>query len=119
MNRVQLRDDLVMVFSTAELGVLCRRLDVQDEALGGKVPSDKVSSLIGLMERSGRLQELVVEMVRERPHLRHAYAEYLPGDTAVKDTNLDWLDRMAAGEGPAIEEPPTMRWDSDLHESDE
>lgn len=119
MDRVQLRDDLVTVFSTAELQVLCRRLDVQYDVLGGKMPSDKVSSLIGLMERNGRLQELVVEMIRERPHLRHAYAEYLPQDTAVKDTNLDWLDRLAAGEGPAIEEPPTMRWDSDRHESEE
>ncbi len=119
MNRVQLRDDLVTVFSEAELQALCHRLDVQYEMLGGKVPTDKVSSLIGLMERNGRLQELVVEMVQERPHLRHAYADYLPRDTAVQDKNLDWLDRLAAGEGPAIEEPPTMRWDSDMHESDE
>lgn len=118
MDRIQLRDDLVTVFSEDEVQALCRRLDVSYDALGGKSASDKATSLVGLVERNGRLTDLVVEVVRERPHLRHAYAEYLP-ETPIDESRLDWLDRLAAGEGPAIEEPPTMRWDSDNFDKEE
>ena len=118
MDRVQLRDDLVNVFSEDELQALCRRLDVSYEALGGKILADKATSLVGLMARNGRLTDLVVEVIRERPHLRHAYAEYLP-EAPLDESKLNWLDRLAAGEGPAIEEPPTMRWDSDSFDKDE
>ncbi len=117
MDRVQLRDDLVNVFSAEELQALCRRLDVTYDGLGGKTLSDKATSLVGLMARNGRLTDLIVEVIRERPHLRHAYAEYLP-EPSLDESKLDWLDRLAAGEGPAIEEPPTMRWDSDSFENE-
>jgi len=119
MDRTQLRDDMEALFSEAEFQVICRRLDVPVERLGGKTQADKTVSLIGWMDRNGRLPDLVVELVRERPHLRQQYADYLPVPTADSDVDLSWLDRVAGGEGPAIEEPPTMRWDSDVHKLDE
>ncbi len=119
MDRTQLRDDLVTVFSEAEIQALCRRLDVGYEVLGGKNVTDKATSFVGLMERNGRLTELIIEVVRERPHLRAVYVDYLPKDSNVEEPDLTWLDRLAAGEGPAIEEPPTMRWDSDSFEQDQ
>ncbi len=119
MDRTQLRDDMVSLFNEAELQVICRRLDVPYERLGGKTQTDRTVSLIGWMDRNGRLPDLVAELVRERPHLRQQYAAYLPAPKAESDVDLSWLDRVAGGEGPAIEEPPTMRWDSDVHKLDE
>lgn len=119
MDRAKLRDDLIAVFSEDELQVICRRLDVPYERLGGKTKEDKSVSLIGWLERNGRLPDLLVELVRERPHLRSRYAAYLPAAGKENVPDLSWLDRVAGGEGPAIEEPPTMRWDSDVHKLDD
>ncbi len=119
MNRTQLRDDMVSLFSEAEFQAICRRLGAPVERLGGKTQADKTASLIGWLERNGRLPDLIVEVVRERPHLRPKYTDYLPPSPDATDVDLSWLDRVAGGEGPAIEEPPTMRWDSDVHKLDE
>ena len=119
MDRVQLRDDLLTVFNLEELQALCRRLGVDYAQLRGKTQADKAGLLIGTLERNGRLPELVQEVVRERPHLEEIYGAYIAIETAAADDPLSWLDRLAQGEGPAIEEPPTMRWDSEKIEDEE
>jgi hypothetical protein len=115
MNRMQLRDDILTVFNQAEIEALCHRLGIKYQSLRGQNRQDKAGTLIGYLERHGRLPELVQELVRERPHLEEQYAAYLNAEQQMKDERLSWLERLASGEGPAIEEPPTMRWDSDLH----
>ena len=119
MDRLQLRDDLLTVFNLDELQSLCRRLGVEYERLRGQTRQDKAGLLIGTMERNGRLPELVQEVVRERPHLEEMYGAYIAIETAAADDPLSWLDRLAQGEGPAIEEPPTMRWSTEISEDEE
>lgn len=119
MDRKQLRDDLLTVFNLEELQALCRRLGLHYDQLHGKTQRDKASLLIGKMERNGRLPELVQEVVRERPHLEEIYGAYIAIETAAPEDPLSWLDRLAQGEGPAIEEPPTMRWQTDRIEEEE
>ena len=119
MDRVQLREDLLTVFNLEEFQLLCHRLGLAYAELHGNTQRDKVGLLIGRMERNGRLPELVQELVRERPHLEETYSAYVAIETAAKDDPLSWLDRLAQGEGPAIEESPTMRWNTDITEDDE
>jgi hypothetical protein len=119
MDRVQLRNDLLTVFNLEELQALCRRMGVGYTDLRGQTQQDKAGLLIGTMERNGRLPELVQEIVRERPHLEESYGAYIAIETAAPEDPLSWLDRLAQGEGPAIEEPPTMRWQTEIHEEEE
>jgi hypothetical protein len=119
MDRVQLREDILTVFNLEELQALCRRLGLEYDDLRGKSRQDKAGLLIGTMERNGRLPELVQEVVRERPHLEEIYGAYIAIETAAPEDPLSWLDRLAQGEGPAIEEPPTMRWQTEIHEEEE
>jgi hypothetical protein len=119
MDRKQLRDDLLTVFNLDELQLLCRRLGVAYDQLRGKTQRDKAGLLIGTMERNGRLPELVQEVVRERPHLEETYGAYIAIETAAPEDPLSWLDRLAQGEGPAIEEPPTMRWNTEITKDEE
>ena len=119
MDRLKLRDDLLTVFNQDELQALCRRLGIDYDQLRGKTQRDKAGILIGTMERNGRLPELVQEVVRERPHLDEVYGAYIAIEAAAPDDPLSWLDRLAQGEGPAIEEPPTMRWDTEQIEDED
>ncbi|MBK8901866.1 MAG: hypothetical protein IPM53_11820 [Anaerolineaceae bacterium] len=119
MDRIQLREDLLTVFNLEEFQLLCRRLGLEYDQLRGKTPRDKAGLLIGTMERNGRLPELVQEVVRERPHLEETYSAYVAIETAAADDPLSWLDRLAKGEGPAIEEPPTMRWNTEIIEDED
>lgn len=115
MNLQQLHQDLVKHFSTYELASLCDSLAIDYESLGGKTLSDKAAILLNRVNRNGRWPELLRLIIQKRPQLQATYQPYLPTQTAVKDAHLAWLDGLAAGEGPAIEEPPTMRWDSGKH----
>ncbi len=115
MNQQQIHQDLTTHFSPDELVLLAGRVGVNFNSLGGKTPADKAGSLISKVERNGRLRELVYWMVQAKPALKVSYQAQLQRESAPKDSRLEWLDGLAAGEGPAIEEPPTMRWDSDEH----
>lgn len=115
MDRYQLHADLVKNFSANELSRFAARLGVNYEQLGGKSLADKARSLIGKMERHGRLPQLIYRLIQEKPHLQPAYDSYLRAEEGPRDAYLEWLDGIAAGQGPAIEEPPTMRWDSEKH----
>ncbi|MCB8928766.1 MAG: hypothetical protein H6652_24440 [Ardenticatenaceae bacterium] len=119
MDRVQLREDILTVFNLEEFQALCHRLGIEYEQLRGKTQRDKAALLIGTMERNGRLPELVQEVVRERPHLEETYGAYIAIEAAAPEDPLSWLDRLAQGEGPAIEEPPTMRWQTERIEEEE
>lgn len=118
MNRLQLRNDLMETFLTETFIALSARLGVSYKSLGGKTTADKAASLISKMDRNGRLPELVYRLVQTDPTLLPRYQEYLRIESGPRDVNLEWLDSLAAGEGPAIEEPPTMRWDSSRHPPD-
>lgn len=115
INRVQLRDDIVIAFNEEELDALCRRLGVAYDDLSGNTQRDRASVLIGKMERERRLPELVAQVVQERPFLHEKYTAYLQVERpdVAEDDQLGWLDRMAGGEGAPIEEPPTMKWDTE------
>lgn len=112
MNRIQLRDDLVTVFNEEEMRTFCPRFGLAYDALRGKGQRDKVGVLIGYMERNGRLPELISEMLKERPHLAAKYGQNRQPNPETADSRLSWLDEIAAGYGPAIEEPPTLKWNS-------
>ncbi|KAA3660917.1 MAG: hypothetical protein DWQ04_18015 [Chloroflexi bacterium] len=115
MNRVQLRDDIVINFNEAELRALCQRLDLDSDALSGKTHRDRISVLIGKLERDNRLAELVRVMVEKRPYLAQRYADDLADTPAspTEEDRLNWLDNMDR----PIEEPPTMRWDTTARHS--
>jgi hypothetical protein len=114
MNQHQLHQDLSNL-SPDELAAVCGRLGIHYNSLGGKSVSDKAGSLISKMERNGRLPELIALLIQAKPAPQPA------GQTAVatpREAQPDWLDRLAGGEGEAIEEPPTMKWDSKKHPRD-
>lgn len=122
MNRIQLRDDLVIAFNEDELRVLCTRVGLSYDDLAGKTQRDKAGVLIGKLDRLQRLPELVEEVVRERPHLEARYTPYLqqtkaanPSDSS--DARLRWLDQFS-GTRPPVDEGPTMRWDTDVPDQD-
>lgn len=115
MNLIQLHQDLEKHFSAEELAGLCQQLAIPYDSLSGKTVSDKAASLLNKVNRHGRWAAFLGAMVQQKPQLQASYKRYLPEATAVKEAHLAWLDSLAAGEGPAIEEPPTMRWDSGKH----
>ncbi len=110
MNRVQLRDDIVVNFNDAELRQLCERLELDYDALRGRTHRDRASVLIGKLERENRLGELVQMMTEKRPYLAQRYTDELTDEPAgpTEEDRLNWLDDMDR----PIEEPPTMRWDT-------
>lgn len=119
MNRLELRDDLMAAFTQEAFIDFCRELKVPYDALGGRAHSDKVGSLIGRMERNGRLPDLVTAFINARPLWAARYQEMDGQVRDDRDAHLEWLEDLAAGEGNAIEEPPTMKWDSGKHNTEE
>ena len=113
MNRIRLRDDVITAFNEDELAQLCSRFGLSYDALPGNSQRDKVAVLIGMLERRGRLRELIREITAERPHLASKYDAYLSPEAAGEEERLSWLDQIASGMGAPIDEPPTMKWKSD------
>ncbi|MBK8900061.1 MAG: toll/interleukin-1 receptor domain-containing protein [Anaerolineaceae bacterium] len=66
--QVALRDNLNAYFSESELRSLCFDLGIEYENLGGRSKSDKVLELILMMQRYGRLQQLIDLVRQQRPH---------------------------------------------------
>lgn len=110
MNRLQLRDDIVINFNDEELRQLCVQLELAYASLPGSTLRDKTSVLIGKLERTNRLQALVDAIVAKRPHLAQRYDQQQiePPAAPTEEERLNWLDNI---ERPN-EEPPTMRWDT-------
>jgi internalin A len=65
-------------FDNEELEAICFELDVRYEDLGGDKNLRKAMGLIEMMERTGRLGELVEAMGRERPFLFDPTHRYRP-----------------------------------------
>lgn len=117
MDRLQFRDDLVTYFNEEEMRMLCTWFDVDYATLRGKTRRDKAGVLIGYMERNGRLDQLIDEVTKERPHLAIRYKSKTSQEQGPTNQELTWLDEIASGFGPPIEEPPTMRWTDEKKES--
>ena len=65
----RLRDQIRALFSDSELRDLCLDLDIDYEDLRGTAKGDKVRELVLLMERLGRLPDLLSRVVTLRPHI--------------------------------------------------
>ena len=63
-----LRHNLNAYFNSSELMSLCFDLGIDIEELGGSNKSDTVRNLISMMQRHGRLEELVELVRQQRPH---------------------------------------------------
>ncbi len=114
LNRVQLRDDLMRAFSENEFNHFVQQLGIQYNSLRGENLRDRATVLIGKMERTQRLSKLIDALVAERPTLQSRYAAYLGIEIQPEPTEedrLDWLHKM----GLPNEEPPTMKWDSEIN----
>ncbi len=120
INNVQLRDELVLTFNESELRRLSTQLDISYKSLRGKTQRDRFGVLIGRMERLGRLPELVLALVTANPNYAQKYRSYLetqmPGqlDEKAKKHLID----LSQGR-PVIEEPPTMKWDTQVRQKKE
>ncbi|WP_374687649.1 AAA-like domain-containing protein [Promineifilum sp.] len=65
-HRIRLRDQLVSYFSRAELQTLCYDLGIPFDDLAGETLTNKVEDLIGRLERSGQVAQLIAYCQRER-----------------------------------------------------
>lgn len=122
INRVQLRDDLVVAFTENELETLSEQLEISYASLHGKTQRDRFTVLIGRLERQNRLPDLVLALVLANPNYKERYAAYLestvPGKLSTYEST--YLLDLSQGGGSAVEEPPTMTWDTRVsNEKDE
>ncbi len=117
LNRVQLRDDLLRAFSEDEFRHFVNQMGIQYNTLRGQSQRDRATVLIGKLERTHRLSELIGTLVDERPNLKSRYAPYLGIEIQPEPTEeerLNWLLQM----GLPNEEPPTMKWDSEINDQE-
>ena len=66
--QIALRENLNAYFSESELRSLCFDLGIEYENLGGRSKPEKVLELIGMMQRHGRLDQLIELVRQQRPH---------------------------------------------------
>lgn len=116
INRIQLRDELVITFTENELKTLSSQLAIPYDTLRGKTQRDRFGVLIGRLERHNRLPQLVLALVKANPSYREKYEQFLektlPGK--LDESGVDFLMDISKGGGPPVEEPPTMTWDTQV-----
>lgn len=83
-----LHDFIVEHFNVSEIDELCLNLDVDREEIKGTAKSERAASLIRYMLRHGRINDLAVEVEKERPDLYAQKQPKLPGLWAQKDLPL-------------------------------
>lgn len=112
-----LLNDLLDHFDEPGLRQFCQQLGELDyDHLAGTEPRPKMTHLIDYLERLGRRQRLVNLLSSLRPQLAPKYRPFLQdidrlgAQEAAIDDALSWLDNLAAGEGAALDEPPTTAW---------
>ena len=114
INRVQLRDDLIVAFTENELKLLAEQLGIPFDSLHGKTQKDRCTILIGRLDRQNRLAELVLALVKANPNHKERYATYLesivPGK--LSETESTYLLDLSQGGDAPVEELPTMTWDT-------
>ncbi len=110
-------DDLLNHFDEPELRQFCQQLgEVAYDDLAGDEPHTKITHLVNYLERRGRRRRLARQLVTLQPHLAPQYQSLLReldrirSQAAAIDDALSWLDELAAGQGAALEEPPTTTW---------
>ena len=69
MVKRPLHEQIKLAFSSEELSMFCFELGVDDEDLGGSSRVMKALALQTYMQRVGRLNDLLVALKGERPHL--------------------------------------------------
>jgi hypothetical protein len=118
--KATLLTDLLAAFDEAGLRQFCHQLgDIGYDDLAGRSRRSKMTHLIAYMERRGRRRRLVQLLTNLQPHLTHKYRAILhesdrfTAQAAAIDEALSWLEEIAAGEGAAIEDLPTMTWSTD------
>lgn len=118
INNRQLRDELVLTFTENELKTLAAQVEIPYQSLRGKTQADRFSVLIGRLERLGRVPDLVLALVTANPNYKDKYAVYLeqslPGKLDESVTNI--LLDISKGSAPMIEEPPTVRWETQINQ---
>ena len=80
---------------------------VNYDYLAGVDFASRARALVTYLARRHRFEVLVQAVIRQRPFLR---AENYLQSAADEDNKLSWIDNIATGGGPAIEEPPTWTW---------
>jgi hypothetical protein len=112
-----LLEDLLAHFDESELRQFCHQLgDIGYDDLAGIKPRGKMAHLIAYMERRGRQPRLVRLLTTLQPQLTSKYrailheSDRIQAQAAAIDDALNWLDELAAGEGAALDEAPTMTW---------
>jgi hypothetical protein len=67
---VALADQISRYFDLAEVGDLCFRLGIEFDDVRGERKSDRVRELVKLVERNGRLPEMLSLLQKLRPHVQ-------------------------------------------------
>lgn len=112
-----LLNDLLDHFDEPGLRQFCQQLGELDyDHLAGSEPRSKMTHLLDYLERLGRRRRLVNLLISLKPQLTAKYRSFLleldrlrAQEVAIDDA-LSWLDNLAAGEGAALDEPPTTAW---------
>ena len=116
INKLQLRDELVLTFNESELKKLSAQLNIPYDSLRGKTQRDRFGVLIGRIERLNRLPELVLALVAANPNYKLQYGDFLektlPGQ--LDESGAELLIDISKGGGPIVEEPPTMTWETQV-----
>ncbi len=73
----QLHDKLSETFNEEELRTLCFHLDVEYDDLPGRGRANKARELIGLLERNGRIPDLVTEATKQRPKIIWSFQAHI------------------------------------------
>lgn len=81
MNFVQLSDQITEYFNAEELADLCFRLGIQYDNLPGGTVATKARELTEYCRRHGRLDDLVTNCRKLRPHVLWTNVESTPGVT--------------------------------------
>jgi hypothetical protein len=115
--KATLLTDLLATFDEAGLRQFCHQLGrIGYDDLAGRSRRSKMTHLVEYMERRGQQRRLVQLLTTLRPQLAAKYRSVLhksdsfEAQAAAIDEALNWLDEIAAGEGPALDEPATMTW---------
>ncbi|MFQ5399132.1 MAG: pentapeptide repeat-containing protein [Anaerolineae bacterium] len=94
----QLRVDIGRVFNLAELRTLVFDLGIDWDELAGDIESTKIESLIAYLHRRGRLDDLLLLLRQERPHVEWPSIPKLATfDLSRSDLSTDTLDEARLG----------------------
>nr|MBP6472828.1 CHAT domain-containing protein [Chloroflexota bacterium] len=95
LTAVDLYEALAENFALADLQELCFNLRVEFDSLEGDGRRGKLVSVVSVLQREGRLQELALAILEARPQVNFAYRPQqeaaAPSPGASPDTLRDWL----------------------------